>query len=637
MHHNFCSQCRTPLVLKGRYRAISILGQGGFGRTFLAIDEDLPSKPFRVIKQFLPQAQGTATIKKAEELFEAEAIQLDKLGSQHDQIPSLFAHFTVDNRQYLIQEFIDGQTLADELKSGVFTQEQVKAVLLDILPILKFIHSQNVIHRDIKPENIIRRQSDKKLILVDFGAAKQMFSNLSITGTVIGSYGYTAPEQQRGKPRYSSDLYSLGVTCLELLTGIDPIELFDIDEYEWIWRQFINSSIDDKLACILDKLILPATSKRYHSANEVLADLLSSAQSLIQKTTKLPTTTKNIDLYLSLFLNQQEMKEGCIKPIQLQQEILTIKSPPGTREGQKLKIKGKGLINTQTNIRSDLYLEIQQSMPGYPVLNFETDEFDNSGHIIKKSQKQAVYYIEKLSKNIPLEMLWIRDGSFTMGSSQIKNASPQHEVNVKGFWMGKYAVTQEQWQAVMGDNPSRYQGPKKPVDSISWKQAKIFCQRLSEKTGRDYRLPSEAEWEYACRAGTKTPFCYGKTINKSIANVNFDSRNHKYISLKKNHIDYNIDWGKTVDVGTFPPNGWGLYEMHGNVMEWCEDHWHDNYLGSPTDGSAWVEKGFFTLGNQVARGGAWCFSPKIAQSAERSMHSRSFDFFYLGFRVALSA
>ncbi|MEB3224605.1 MAG: serine/threonine-protein kinase [Synechococcus sp.] len=274
IQHNFCSQCRTPLVLKDRYRAIKILGQGGFGRTFLATDEDLPSKPFRVIKQFLPQAQGTATIKKAEELFEAEAIQLDRLGSQHDQIPSLFAHFTVDQRQYLIQEFIDGPTLADELKVGVFTQEQVKAVLLDILPILQFIHGQNVIHRDIKPENIIRRQSDQKLVLVDFGAAKQMTANLSVVGTVISSYGYAAPEQEKGKAQYASDLYSLGVTCLELLTGVEPTELFDVNGHKWIWRDFLNDNeVDNDLGDILDKLVQPALNRRYQNAEDALPHL----------------------------------------------------------------------------------------------------------------------------------------------------------------------------------------------------------------------------------------------------------------------------------------------------------------------------------------------------------------------------
>ncbi len=277
IQHNFCSRCRTPLVLKDRYRAIRILGQGGFGRTFLAIDEDLPSKPVRVIKQFLPQAQGTATIKKAEELFEAEAIQLDRLGSQHDQIPSLFAHFTVDQRQYLIQEFIDGQTLADELKAGVFTQEQVKAVLLDILPILQFIHSQNVIHRDIKPENIIRRQSDQKLVLVDFGAAKQIIANLSAIGTVISSCGYAAPEQEKGKAQYASDLYSLGVTCLELLTGVEPTELFDVNDHEWIWRNFLNDNeVDSDLGDILDKLVQSALNRRYQNAEEVLQHLEGS-------------------------------------------------------------------------------------------------------------------------------------------------------------------------------------------------------------------------------------------------------------------------------------------------------------------------------------------------------------------------
>ncbi|MGL6139354.1 MAG: protein kinase domain-containing protein, partial [Planktothrix sp.] len=168
----FCQKCGSKLLLTDRYRALEILGQGGFGRTFLAVDEQKPSQPYCVIKQFLPQAQGTNNQEKAGELFKQEAIQLEKLG-KHQQIPELFAYLIQDNRQYLVQEYIEGQNLAQELaQTGAFSETKIVNLLGDLLPILAFIHQKLVIHRDIKPENIIRRKSDNKLFLVDFGAAK---------------------------------------------------------------------------------------------------------------------------------------------------------------------------------------------------------------------------------------------------------------------------------------------------------------------------------------------------------------------------------------------------------------------------------------------------------------------------------
>jgi serine/threonine protein kinase len=281
LYHNdptdkFCQRCRFQLLLKDRYRAIKLIGQGGFGKTFQAIDEDKPSKPYCVIKQFFPSAQGTNTIKKAAELFKEEAISLDNLG-QHPQIPSLYAYFTAsDGRQYLVQEYIEGQNLEQELQSeGVFNEEKIKHLLLEMLPILDFIHAKRVIHRDIKPANIIRRRSDNKLILVDFGASKYMtIANLSLTGTVIGSAGYVAPEQSNGKATNASDLYSLGVTCIYLLTGISPFELFDVSEHGWVWRQhLIKNPVSSELGQVLDKLIEFGTRKRYQSAGEVLQEL----------------------------------------------------------------------------------------------------------------------------------------------------------------------------------------------------------------------------------------------------------------------------------------------------------------------------------------------------------------------------
>jgi WD40 repeat protein len=275
-----CKNCRSKLLLRDRYRAIKPIGQGGFGRTFLAVDEDKPSKPRCVIKQFLPDSQLIPSgvdrnSKKAAQLFEQEAMRLDELG-KHSQIPELLAYSTQDSRQYVVQEFIDGQNLAQIVETeGTFTDTSIRELLNSLLPVLHFIHSHNVIHRDIKPGNIIRRAADKQLVLVDFGAAKIATGTALLkTGTSIGSPEYIAPEQARGKAFFTSDLYSLGVTCLYLLTQVSPFDLFDPGEDAWIWRQYLsNNSVSEELGQILDKMIKNATNRRYQTAVEVLKEI----------------------------------------------------------------------------------------------------------------------------------------------------------------------------------------------------------------------------------------------------------------------------------------------------------------------------------------------------------------------------
>ncbi len=270
----FCVTCGTKLILKDRYRAIKPIGQGGFGITYLAVDEDKPSKPPCVIKQFFPLVQGASNLQKASELFTQEAVQLDELG-KHPQIPDLLAYFIIDNQQYLVQEFIDGQTLSQELaEKGTFNETQIRQLLSDLLPVLQFVHSHEVIHRDIKPDNIIRRTSDKKLFLVDFGAAKTTTGKaLQQTGTSIGSPEYVAPEQSRGRAVFSSDIYSLAVTCIHLLTGMSPFDLYDMNQDVWVWRQFVKNPVSHQMGKILDKMLDNAIDRRYQSAAEVLKDL----------------------------------------------------------------------------------------------------------------------------------------------------------------------------------------------------------------------------------------------------------------------------------------------------------------------------------------------------------------------------
>ncbi|MFN6515490.1 MAG: protein kinase domain-containing protein [Nostoc sp. CreGUA01] len=271
-----CSNCCVGLVvLRNRYRPIKSLGGGGFGKTYLAEDIDKLNEHC-VIKQFAPQVQGTVALNKATELFEQEAKRLQQLG-KHPQIPTLLAYFDEDNRLYLVQEFIDGQNLLDELKQqGIFNDQKIKELLVDLLEILKTVHQHKVIHRDIKPENIIRR-SDGKLVLIDFGASKQLTTTvLTGSGMVIGSLGYAPVEQMhRGEAYRASDLYSVGTTCFHLLSRIHPWELWQQHSYGWVanWRQHLQQPVSQGLRQILDRLLQEEYQKPYLSAEEVLQDL----------------------------------------------------------------------------------------------------------------------------------------------------------------------------------------------------------------------------------------------------------------------------------------------------------------------------------------------------------------------------
>ncbi|MGB3511266.1 MAG: serine/threonine-protein kinase [Microcoleaceae cyanobacterium] len=288
------SSNNTPTIVNNSsYRPLKLIGQGGFGRTFLAVDEEHPLRQVCVIKQFFPQntnyyqhspqilqrtsetgkIQVKTTTEKASELFQQEAQQLKTLGT-HPQIPQLLTHFQQDGQQYLVQEYIEGKNLAQELvEKGPFTEIKIRELLNDLLPVLEFLHKSQVIHRDIKPENIIRRTKGQ-LVLVDFGAAKLVEkTGLPKTGTIIGSAAYTAPEQLMGKAVFASDIYSLGVTCIYLLTQVPPFDLFDSRDSKWVWRDYLKMPVSKELGHILDKMLQGATNRRYHSATAIIRHL----------------------------------------------------------------------------------------------------------------------------------------------------------------------------------------------------------------------------------------------------------------------------------------------------------------------------------------------------------------------------
>lgn len=254
------------------------------------------------------------------------------------------------------------------------------------------------------------------------------------------------------------------------------------------------------------------------------------------------------------------------------------------------------------------------------------------GEEIDRRQGSAQVFQEDLGNGVILEMVKIPAGSFMMGSlpdevGKIDDQGPQHQVNVREFWLGKYVVTQAQYQQIMGNNPAYFKGKKRPIERVSWDMSQQFCQKLSELTGKKYRLPSEAEREYAGRAGTTTPFHFGETLTDKLANY---EASYAYADGPKGVISQ-----ETTDVGSFPSNAFGLYDIHGNVWEWCEDTWHDNYNNAPNDGSAWISSDN-TDNNiwRMLRGGSWYDYPTYCRVAFRGNNNRAYVSYTIGFRVS---
>ncbi|MDB9348819.1 bifunctional serine/threonine-protein kinase/formylglycine-generating enzyme family protein [Nodularia spumigena] len=554
-------------VLHNRYKIINLLGSGGFGDTYLAEDLGIPinPKPKCVVKRLKTHNLTDEQLDWVKNSFEQEAVTLYNLGNLHPQIPKLSEYFQIGNEFYLVQDFIDGDDLTKIITPGKkFPETTVIQLLAKILEVLGVVHQQNIIHRDISPKNIMLRRLDGKIMLIDFGAVKQiMFQNTGQTSLTmgVGTPGFMPWEQFNGRPKLASDIYAVGMVGVLALTGIPPHLLDEDEDGEVIWQN--HASVSHPFAQVLTTMISRRVTRRYQNA--------AAALQAIQ------------------LLNQP------IAP--------TIIAPP-------LPLISVQLFNSSVEVVT----------------------VNPQGKVINRQNQEVKYFVEDLGKGVTLEMMQIPGGTFMMGSplgeaERLESESPQHQVNVPGFFMGRYPVTQAQYQAIMGTNLAYFKGEQRPVEQVSWDDAVEFCQKLSQRTGKTYRLPSEAEWEYACRAGTTTPFYFGETITTDLVNYNGD---YPYGSAPKG-----VYREQTTNVGNFPPNSFGLYDMHGNIWEWCQDIYKDNYAGAPTDGSAWISGN--DNGYRLLRGGSWINVARNCRSANRLRLARANRNPNVGFRVVAVA
>ena len=540
------------------------------------------------------------------ELFQREGEVLSRLN--HPGIPKVEpdGYFTVFPRQSseplhcIVMEKIEGMNLEEYLQNREnrpINQRLALDWLKEITGILDSVHSQNFFHRDIKPSNIMLKP-DGVLVLIDFGTAREatgtylakMAENERLT--LVQSLGYSPIEQLHGYPVFQSDFSALGCTFIYLLTGEHPFSLYDLDGDGYVWRDRA-SHISPLILDYIDHL----STRRYK-------DRPPNTQTILQKL--------------------QEIELTLYPP-----KIPPTPSPP-------ISPQKKPSVTTVTPIRCQTFT--------FDIATLEkrhTGIFGNkTTWEITRRRSQAEYFIEDLGSGVILEMVSIPGGTFLMGSpnteeNRLDNEGPQHYVTVPPFYMGKFTVTQAQWKAVaalpqvnqtLNPDPSRFKGNNLPVECVSWLDVVEFSARLAKKTGRDYRLPSEAEWEYACRAGTNTPFHFGETITPDLVNYN---GNYPYGSAPNGEYRE-----KTTPVGSFQvANAFGLYDMNGNVWEWCLDGWHENYSGSPVDGSSWNEND-----NQyrLLCGGSWNSYAWYCRSAYRGRYQPNSRYSNYGFRLVVS-
>ncbi|MEH1802696.1 MAG: SUMF1/EgtB/PvdO family nonheme iron enzyme [Nostoc sp.] len=359
--------------------------------------------------------------------------------------------------------------------------------------------------------------------------------------------------------------------------------------------------------------------------------------------------------------NILNLRDEDIQPIE--QRVLASKQVEyerQQREAESLRQEQEKAENQRREAELQEQRERESSSPGIQtqpfefeiaILNPKSAGFLGMGkktYEINRSRGRAEFFRESLGNGVVLEMVAIPGGKFIMGSPESEperyaSESPQHPVTIQPFFMGKFSVTQSQWKAVaalpkvnidLNPDPSNFKGANRPVERVSWDDAIEFCARLSKKTEKTYRLPSEAEWEYACRAGTTTPFYFGETITTDLGNYRGTDWDYKGTVYPGDYAqgpkgEYRE---QTTDVGNFPANPFGLFDMHGNIWEWCQDEWHENYNGAPKDGSAWLVD---NDNQKLLRGGSWLNGPRNCRSADRGYYARVDKYVGVGFRVVV--
>ncbi len=655
------------------YELVRVLGFGGFGMTYLGFDHNLDKAV--AIKEYLPSdiatriADGSVAPQASDfrddfqwglERFLDEARTLARFDHRH--IIKVHRFFEAHGTAYIVMEYAEGETLSAYLeRKGTLGEDELKEILYPLLDGLEVVHKADFLHRDIKPGNIVLRDADGSPVLLDFGTARQAIGVKSRSVTSIVTPGYAPIEQysSRGHQGAWTDIYALGGVCYRALTSQVPEDATDrvrqdplvpvsqrcagqasqafllaidlalsVDEGDRpqsvaAWRETLGASVsalaarvgqaeqreaaeevqkaeaDD--ATIVRQRYAPLSQQEKKSKFKPLAVVLCVVVAL------LVGVKMSVDRVEQVALEKQRREQAALEKQRQEQAALEKQR----REQAALEKQRQEQAALEKQRREQAALEKQRQ--------------EEQAERERQRERQPGRRFKDCA-TCP-EMVVVPTGSFMMGSPSSEKGrdsdeGPQHRVRIaQPFAVGEYEVTFAEWDACVSAGSCNGHSPadrgwgrgQRPVIYVSWNDAQAYVKWLSNKTGKRYRLLSEAEWEYVARAGTETPFHFGVTISTDQANYN---RNYQ---------------AQTVEVGSFPSNGYGLHDVHGNVDEWVQDCWNDSYLGVPTDGSAWTSG---DCSGRVLRGGSWDSKQRNLHLADRDWGPTNYRSIRTGFRVA---
>lgn len=584
----------------GRYRLVRRLGVGGMGAVYLAEDTRLRNRktaikvPTRVVDE--------ATAARFQREAEAAAIL------KHKHICPVYDVGEIAGRPYLAMEYVVGSALSSHMGPGkLWPVERAISLVLKLADAFQHAHDNGVIHRDIKPANVMLTANDDPVVM-DFGLAKVIGdTTMTVAGAVFGTPHYMPLEQARGEIKQigpHSDVYSLAVVLFELLTGVRP---FDGDTPINVLVRMLADPIPPLRQLLptadpaLERVLLKGMAKEIAQRHATMAEFHVALQGYRPSSAAPPEPSTP---------EKTEPKRLETRCPNCQKTLSFAPTASG---------KTKKCPKCQTRMILPYY--------GLPAIRVSPPP--------SVERKAGDRHEIALPGGAAMALVWCPPGTFVMGSpvSELdrRDDEQEHPVTLtKGFYIGVHPVTQSQWVAVMGQNPSHQIGESLPVENVNWDDAQAFFRALRQRASLSLRLPTEAEWEYAARGGTTAPFHFGWELNGDQANCD---GHHPYGTPTKGPY-----LQRTTPVGAFAgsaPHPWGLQDVHGNVWEWCED-WYDATFYAVAPEINPVCSFGERSARRVLRGGSWIDNPRFCRAAERFQESPSKRTKYFGFRPCFS-
>ncbi len=662
------------MLMGEKYRIVRKLGQGGFGITYLAEHVELEKRV--AIKEFffgqycerdadtshvtVPTAGNRELVEKFRRKFVKEA-KLIASKLSHQSIVRVSDVFSENGTSYYVMDYIDGRSLSEIVaERGRMGETEAIGIIDSVGKALEFIHSQKINHLDIKPGNIMVERNSGNVVLIDFGVAKQYDAETgeaTTTTPVAHSRGYAPPEQYKpggvGSFTPESDIYALGATLYKMVTGTTPPDAMDVVTQGGIPP--LPSNISAPVRRAITAAMQTAKKDRPHTVVEFLGIL--HGKTVDGEETEVGEKKQDEKVEAILIddgrggsgnngnnggIASDSSASGHISQPQSQSTtshrrkwlpwavaagvavvafVAIMLFRPKHHESAP-QISTEQLVAALTG--DTVSPSHQQAQPQQPSQSAQQEQPQQPAQQPAQPAQQPAQQPEPEphQSNVPeIEMVWVSGGTFTMGATLEQGSDadvdekPAHSVTLDGYYIGKYEVTQAQWKAVMGNNPSKFKGDDLPVECVSWDDVQEFIRKLNQITGKNYRLPTEAEWEYAARGGGS-------------------SRGYKYSG--SDNIG-SVAWydgnsgDKTHPVGTKQPNECGIYDMSGNVYEWCQDSYRgDYYSNSPQFNPQGYAGGYC-----VIRGGGWNYIAWYCRVSNRSSNFPRYRLGSLGFRLAL--